>query len=95
MDQTEILVAYFCALADGDLARQTDLVFHLRESLPDKIRWIQAFPISLYHNNILHRRLIVDGVIEAIPKRAHADPRPVLPSPGLARHADLEPVWGR
>lgn len=96
VDQTEILVAYFGALADGDLARQTDLVFTWRESLPDKIRWIQAFLISLYHNNILHRRLVVDGVIEAIPESMRG---PILDRfcrrLGLARRADLEPIWCR
>ena len=70
VDQTEVLVAYFEALADGDLDRQTELAFGWREAMADKIRWIQAFLVSLYHNNILHRRLVVDGVIEAIPEGA-------------------------
>ena len=96
VDQTEILVAYFQAPADGDLARQTEVVFGWREGAADRIRWIQAFLTSLYHNNILYRRLVVDGLIEAIPESART---PILDRfcsrLGLTRHAELEPAWLR
>ncbi|WP_244480141.1 AAA family ATPase [Methylobacterium sp. Leaf465] len=66
VDQTEILLNYFLALADADLARQTDIVFGWQESGSNRSRWIRTFLISLYHNDILGRRLVVDGVIESI-----------------------------
>ncbi len=96
VDQTEVLIAYFEALADGDLDRQTELAFGWRETMVDKIRWIQAFLISLYHNNILHRRLVVDGVIEAIPELARVR---ILDAFCLRlkvdNHLELESFWQR
>lgn len=96
VDQTEVLVAYFEALADGDLDRQTELAFGWQEKMADKIRWIQAFLVSLYHNNILHRRLVVDGVIEAIPESARIR---ILDSfcmrSKVFDHSGLEQLWHR
>ncbi|WP_187278853.1 AAA family ATPase [Methylobacterium sp. WL12] len=96
IDQTEMLVAYFRALADGDLTQQTELLFGWRESAADRIRWIKAFLISLYYNNIQYRRVVVDGLIEAIPESARTT---ILDGfcqrLGLARHAELEPAWRR
>lgn len=96
VDQTEVLLDYFAALADGDFDRQTEVVFAWRESEAERIRWIQAFLISLYHNDILHRRLVVDGIIAAIPQSARV---PILDRfcrrLGLASHAALAPAWHR
>lgn len=94
VDQTEVLVAYFFALADGDPDRQTEIVFGWREQATDKIRWIQAFLLHVYHNEILARRLVVDGVIEAIPEDLRAGiVRGFCARLGLADARDLAPFW--
>lgn len=96
VDQTEVLVAYFEALADGDFDRQAELAFGWRETMADKIRWIQAFLVSLYHNNILRRRLVVDGVIESISEGARVR---ILDSFCMRLkvydHPELEAFWQR
>ncbi len=95
-DQTEPLLAYFGALAEGDLAAQIGLMAGWQESVPDKIAWIQAFLLSLYANDIRHRRLRVDGLIDAIPE---SDREPILASfckrLNLRRPADLAEAWHR
>ena len=66
VDHTRVLVDYFMALAEGDLARQTELIVSWQEPALDKIRWLQAFLTSLYLNDIVGRRVIVDAVIASI-----------------------------
>lgn len=98
VDQTVILVDYFTALADGDPDRDrpAEVVFAWQEAAADKIRWIQAFLVHVYHNEILGRRLVVDGVIEAIPADVRADiVRRFCSRLGLTDSADLAPYWVR
>ena len=100
VDQTAVLIDYFTALADGDrdpdCDRPAEIVFAWQEAAPDKIRWIQAFLLHLYHNEILGRRLVVDGVIEAIPADVRADiVRRFCSRLGLANPSDLAPYWVR
>ncbi|MGY2052696.1 AAA family ATPase [Methylobacterium sp. JK268] len=93
-DQTDALVAYFEALGEGRLDRQTAVLGDWREAGSDKVRWIQGFLVSLYHNDILHRRLLLDGLIDAIPestRRSIVDQ--FLQRLGLARPAELAPIW--
>ena len=66
VDHADILTRYFGALADGDLAQQTEIIFGWRERPADKARWIVAFLTSLYYNDILRRELILDGVVAFI-----------------------------
>lgn len=93
-DQTDALVTYFEALGEGRLDRQTAVLGDWREAGSDKVRWIQGFLVSLYHNDILHRRLLLDGLIDAIPESTR---RRILARflrrLGLARPAELEPFW--
>ncbi|TXN81266.1 AAA family ATPase [Methylobacterium sp. WL8] len=95
-DQTEPLLTYFGALAEGDLAAQTALMAGWQESVNDKIAWIQAFLLSLYANDIRHRRLRVDGLIDAIPE---GDRAPILvrfcQRLNLRKPADLAETWHR
>lgn len=94
VDQTEVLVAYFTALADGDPDQQAEIVFGWQEQATDKIRWIQAFLLHVYHNEILARRLVVDGVIEAVPENLRAGiVRGFCARLGLADARDLAPFW--
>ena len=100
VDQTEVLVDYFTALADGDgdpeRDRAAEVVFDWREAAGDKIRWIQAFLVHVYHNEILGRRLLVDGVIEAIPADVRVDiVRRFCARLGLTNPVDLAPYWRR
>ncbi len=100
IDQTEVLVNYFTALADGERNPERDLaaeiVFAWREAAGDKIRWIQAFLVHVYHNDILGRRLLVDGVIEAIPADVRAGiVRRFCDRLSLTDPVDLAPYWRR
>ena len=100
VDQTRVLVDYFRELADGDhdrmRDRQSEVVFGWREEPADKIRWIQAFLVHVYHNDILGRRLVVDGVIEAIPADVRADiVRRFCARLGLSGPVDLASYWRR
>lgn len=98
VDQSVVLVDYFTALADGDRDLERDrsakVVFAWRETGADKIRWIQAFLVHVYHNEILGRRLVVDGVIEAIPADVRAGLiRRFCKRLSLANPVDLAPYW--
>lgn len=96
IDQTEIVIDYFMSLADGDRHRATVVAANWRESETDKIRWIQAFLLHVYHNDILGRRLIVDGGIEAIPGDVRADiVRRFRHRLDLADPSALAPFWRR
>lgn len=100
VDQTKVLVEYFEALAEGDIDRERDrqaeVVFGWRERAVDRIRWIQAFLLHVYHNDILGRRLVVDGVIEAIPADVRAGiVRGFCRRLGVSNPCDLAPYWRR
>ncbi|KQT09045.1 hypothetical protein ASG40_10305 [Methylobacterium sp. Leaf399] len=100
VDQTLVLVDYFKALADSDRDsdrdRPAEVVSAWQEAAPDKIRWIQAFLVHVYHNEILGRRLVVDGVIEAIAADVRADiVWSFCKRLGLTDPADLASYWVR
>ena len=100
VDQTEVLVEYFEALAEGDIDRdrdrQAEIVFRWRERAVDRIRWIQAFLLHVYHNDILGRRLVIDGVIEAIPADVRAGiVRRFCRRLGVSDPIGLAPYWCR
>jgi hypothetical protein len=65
-DQNEMLVAYFCALADGDSERQMRLISEWREPPAEKVKWVEAFLLALYYNDILGRDLVVDALVHSI-----------------------------
>ncbi|MCJ2130889.1 AAA family ATPase [Methylobacterium sp. E-045] len=93
-DQTDVLVAYFLALGAGQLDQQVFVLRDWREDWNDKVRWIQSFLVSLYHNDILHQRLELDGLIDAIPESAR---RSIVTRfwqrLRLASPAELAPIW--
>ena len=66
IDQSEKLVDYFMALAEGDFARQTEVISTWNEDLKEKVRLVQLFLLSLYHNNLLENRLILDPMVDSI-----------------------------
>ena len=66
VDHTQVLVAYFLALADGDSARQTQLMYHWREPPAEKVKWVSAFLLALYYNDLLGKPLVVDALIHSI-----------------------------
>ena len=53
IDQSEKLVDYFMALAEGDFARQTQVISTWNEDLKEQVRLVQLFLLSLYYNNLL------------------------------------------
>lgn len=96
VDQTEPLLAYFRALAAGDLNAQTEVMTAWQEQCFDKIRWVQAFLLSLYYNDIRYRRLAVDGVIDAItPSERLPILRAFCDRLDLREPAALEPIFAR
>ena len=66
IDQSEKLVAYFMALAEGDFARQTQVISTWNEDLKEQVRLVQLFLLSLYYNDLLKTRLILDPMVDSI-----------------------------
>lgn len=66
IDQSEKLVDYFMALADGDFARQTQVMLTWNEDRTEKVRLVQLFLLSLYYNNLLKIQLILDPMVASI-----------------------------
>lgn len=66
VDHTQALVEYFLALADGDSARQTEAICDWAELPSDKIKWISAFLLAVYYNNLIGMELVVDPLVYSI-----------------------------
>jgi DNA polymerase-3 subunit gamma/tau len=66
IDQSEKLVAYFMALAEGDFARQTQVISTWNEDLKEQVRLVQLFLLSLYYNELLTIRLILDPMVDSV-----------------------------
>ncbi|ESZ27565.1 AAA family ATPase [Mesorhizobium sp. L2C067A000] len=64
--ELDSLLAYLNAVAGADVEEQLRSIRLWRVSAAEKIRWIQAFLTSLYYNEILRVRLIVDAAIDSI-----------------------------
>ena len=60
IDQLELLVAYFLALASGDCSQQAEILSQWRENPAVKIEWVQALLTSLYYNELLGQDIVVD-----------------------------------
>ena len=54
------------ALAEGDFARQTQVISTWNEDLKKQVRLVQLFLLSLYYNNLLKIRLILDPMVASI-----------------------------
>ena len=95
IDQSEKLVDYFMALAEGDFARQTQVISTWNEDLKEKVRLVQLFLLSLYYKNLLGRRLILDPMVDSI---TALERQPILQA-FKARldvsDSDLLPFWQR
>jgi DNA polymerase-3 subunit gamma/tau len=66
IDQLELLVSYFLALAHGDCTQQAKVMTRWKETLDLKIDWVQAFLTSLYYNDLLGQQIILDGLTHSI-----------------------------
>jgi DNA polymerase III subunit gamma/tau len=66
IDQSEKLVDYFMVLAEGDFARQTQVISTWNEDLKEKVRLVQLFLLSLYYNDLCSLRLILDPLVDSI-----------------------------
>jgi DNA polymerase III delta prime subunit len=95
IDQSEKLVDYFMALAEGDFARQTQVISTWNEDLKKQVRLVQLFLLSLYYNNLLTIHLILDPMVASI---TDLERQPILQA-FRARldvsHSDLLPFWQR
>ena len=54
------------ALAEGDFARQTQVMTTWNEDLKEKVRLVRLFLLSLYYKHLLEIRLILDPMIDSI-----------------------------
>ena len=91
IDQLELLVEYFLALASGDCSQQAKIMSQWRENPGAKIEWVQALLTSLYYNELLGQDIVVDlfthsiesgraEIISRFCKRLNLDgPRALLP----------------
>src|ERR1700680_388185 len=68
---------YFMALAEGDFSRQTQVISAWNEDLREKVRLVQLFLLSLYYNNLLKTRLILDPMVDSI---TVLERQPMVPS---------------
>ena len=66
IDHAEVLAKYFRALVRGDISEQLDAIWNWREPATDKARWIRAFLLSLYYNEILGLSLVVDPLVQTL-----------------------------
>lgn len=93
VDHADRLVDYFFALADGDLAKQSRLLFDWHESAEDKSAWIQAFLTSLYYNDILSMDVVVDALSHSIKHERKDILGRFCQRLGLPNAEALEPYW--
>jgi DNA polymerase-3 subunit gamma/tau len=63
---TEKLVDYFSALAEGDMGKQTELMLVWNKDPRQKLKLVQLFLLALYYNDLLQLDVIVDPVIASI-----------------------------
>ena len=95
IDQSEKLVDYFMALAEGDFARQTQVISTWNEDLKKQVRLVQLFLLSLYYKNLLKSCLILDPIVDSINA---LERQPILQA-FKARldvsDSDLLPFWQR
>jgi hypothetical protein len=70
IDHTDALIDYFCSLAEGDHAKQTEVFLNWREPAESKLRWVQSFLLSIYYCHVHGRPIVIDPLIEAIEPRA-------------------------
>jgi len=95
IDQSEKLVDYFMALAEGDFARQTQVISTWNEDLKKQVKLVQLFLLSLYYNNLLTVHLILDPMVASI---TDLERQPILQA-FKARldvsDSDLLPFWQR
>jgi DNA polymerase III subunit gamma/tau len=91
---TAVLVDYFLALGAGDFVRQTEIMESWQEPIAEKVRWIQAFLVSLYYNDLVGAPAIIDGLTHSIPTR---DRTPILDAfcrrLGFQAYSELAPAW--
>jgi DNA polymerase-3 subunit gamma/tau len=95
IDQNEKLVDYFMALAEGDFARQTQVISAWNEDLREKVRLVQLFLLSLYYNDLLKTRLILDPMVDSINILERQPIFPAFKSRLDVTDADLLPFWQR
>src|ERR1700680_2688534 len=81
---------YFMALAEGDFSRQTQVISAWNEDLREKVRLVQLFLLSLYYNNLLENRLILDPMVDSI---TALDRQPIFQAFGARLSvADADPL---
>ena len=93
VDHGQVLADYFQALANGDLARQTEIIFSWREPTSEKPRWIQGCLTWLYYNKILHMPLLLDGVIDSMSTDSESIVETFCRRFDLAESSELAPYW--
>ncbi len=94
VDHTQVLVEYFLALADGDFARQTQLMSDWGEPPAEKVKWVSAFLLALYYNDLLGKQLVVDALIHSIQQQERVEILDGFQKRlGFANRKDLEFCW--
>jgi DNA polymerase III subunit gamma/tau len=94
VDHTQVLVEYFLALADGDFARQTQLMSNWGEPPAEKVKWVSAFLLALYYNDLFGKQLVVDALIHSIQQQERVEILDGFQKRlGFANRKDLEFCW--
>ena len=83
------------ALAEGDFARQTQVISTWNEDLKEKVRLVQLFLLSLYYNNLLKIRLILDPMVDSITALERQPIFQAFKARLGVTDADLLPFWQR
>jgi DNA polymerase III subunit gamma/tau len=93
IDHTEVLVDYFRALADADKARQTEIMAQWNEPGVEKIKFVSAFLLAIYYNEILGEQIVVEPLTDSIrSERAEILTR-FMNRLAVPRASELEPYW--
>lgn len=89
----EALVEYFLALGRGDASGQIAAMERWRERLSSKIQGVQTLLTSIYYNELLGRKIVIDALLDTL-----TDDRAAIVSAfclrlGVDRPSELIPYW--
>jgi DNA polymerase-3 subunit gamma/tau len=62
----ELLIEYFLALAAGDAEREIAAMGRWHEPLTTKVRGVQTLLTSIFYNDILGQRIVIDALLDTL-----------------------------
>lgn len=93
VDHKASILACVEALVSNDLSRALMAFDAWRKPASEKIKWLSAFFLSLYHNQICGMKIIIDPVIHSIRAERNTIISAFMLKFGVERVGDLAPYW--